>query len=72
MTTNHFLFLKIFLDPGEFAGAIDLLAPVFQHADELVEVNGFAEKVVHAFGEAVIAVFAGGIGGHSDDDGLMN
>jgi hypothetical protein len=71
MTTNPFLSLKIFLDAGKLAGVVDLLAPVFHHTDQFVEVDGFAEKIVHAFAEAVIAVFAGCIGGHGDDDGLV-
>jgi len=63
---------KFALDTGELAGVVDLLAPVFHHADQFVQVDGFAEKIIHSFGEAVIAVLAGGIGGHGDDDGLMN
>ena len=72
MTTNHFFNKKLFLDAGEFAGMVDLLTPVFQHADQFVEVDGFAEKIVHTLGETIIAVFAGSIGRHGDDNGLIS
>ena len=46
------------------------MAPFLEHVSKLVEVDGFAEIVVHTCGQAILAVFAGGVGRYRDDDGL--
>jgi hypothetical protein len=46
------------------------VSPFFEHIGQLVEVDGFAEVIVHTGGQAVLAVFAGGVGRYRDDNGL--
>lgn len=46
------------------------MAPFFEHIGQLIKVDGFAEVVVHAGGQAILAVLAGGVGRYRDDDGL--
>ena len=46
------------------------MAPFFEHIGKLVEVDGFAEVVVHTCSQAILPVFAGGVSRYRDDDGL--
>jgi len=48
----------------------DTAAPFFHNVYQLVQVDGFAEVVIHAFGEALFPVFRGSIGGHRYDQRL--
>ena len=47
------------------------MAPFFEHTDQLFNVDGFGEIIVHSLCEAFFSVLAGSVGCHGDDEGLV-
>ena len=54
--------------PVQVTGSAQVL-PEFR--DQRVRFEGLGDEVVHAGGEAALAVFVEGVGGHGDDRDLM-